>query len=975
MSEYARLVVAVDSTQVTRADAVMGQFERTATSLERRTDSLASTFSRLKGPLAAVTAGLSVKGIIDTADNYGQMADRIKMATGSAEEFNQVQARLLQSANSTYRPLVEAQELFIQTADTLRTLGNETSDVLDITDSFSYLLVTNAASADRAKNAIDAYSKSIQKGKIDADAWASILAAMPTLVGTIARETGKSEAEIRSLGVNGKLSLNDLNEGLRRSVDANKALADGMGTTLNDAIVRAQNNLSAYLGQSNQVASASKLLVGTLDAVTDNLDAVASVTGGVLAAAAARYGAVVSQNAIASAAAAYSARQQAAEELKLAIAHEASTAAALAQARANVGLAGTIGQVTAATAAHEAAQRRLAAAQTSYVSAGRAVLNLAGGWLGLGAMAASVAASYLLFRDASDQVRQSTIDLSGPLDQLIAKWGELDQAQRTVLSRDLNAKIGEAADGMQREAEKVEAAFYKLGNTKGLPVESWLLPLKDFRQAVADGGAGIHDFAQQLLEGVPANSEFRRVVEDAAAAISNQRDEADKAKEALKQLNKLQEKTGGNASGTSMSADLERAYNSQVQALQRQIALHGQVGEVARISYEIQHGALQGLAKPEADHILGLAQELDARKELTEQQKIQIALLRESGQLRAANDAQWQLEYAEKIAFYEEQGNQAAADRLRTLKAIREIQMESVQEPGTVEGVTKAPVSGGLDAAVGGANSEIARLKDEAVRLMEWRTTELERQRQFLEAKAIQEEEYAKRVANIHEQHAAGMEKIERAKNQAIVSSSAEFFGNMAALSESENKKIAVIGKMAAMAQATVQGALAVQNALAAVPPPMNFALAASVGVMTAANIAQIAGVQFANGGYTGPGGKYEPAGIVHRGEVVWSQEDVRRAGGVAAVEALRLGRGYANGGVVDMAPVLPRNPQSGGQAQASAPVSLQVTNVWQITQAPGENVEAVITRMLPEITEATARGVQQLIARGGSMARSVGRR
>lgn len=58
-----------------------------------------------------------------------------------------------------------------------------------------------------------------------------------------------------------------------------------------------------------------------------------------------------------------------------------------------------------------------------------------------------------------------------------------------------------------------------------------------------------------------------------------------------------------------------------------------------------------------------------------------------------------------------------------------------------------------------------------------------------------------------------------------------------------------------------------------------------------------------AEGGYTGPGGKYEPAGIVHRGEVVWSQKDVARAGGVAAVEAMRVGglRGYANGGIVGM--------------------------------------------------------------------------
>ncbi|SCB09249.1 phage tail tape measure protein [Rhizobium hainanense] len=56
----------------------------------------------------------------------------------------------------------------------------------------------------------------------------------------------------------------------------------------------------------------------------------------------------------------------------------------------------------------------------------------------------------------------------------------------------------------------------------------------------------------------------------------------------------------------------------------------------------------------------------------------------------------------------------------------------------------------------------------------------------------------------------------------------------------------------------------------------------------------------WADGGYTGPGGKHEPAGIVHAGEVVWSQKDIARAGGVGVVEAMRLGRrGYADGGVV----------------------------------------------------------------------------
>ncbi|MBN5011509.1 phage tail tape measure protein [Stenotrophomonas maltophilia] len=56
----------------------------------------------------------------------------------------------------------------------------------------------------------------------------------------------------------------------------------------------------------------------------------------------------------------------------------------------------------------------------------------------------------------------------------------------------------------------------------------------------------------------------------------------------------------------------------------------------------------------------------------------------------------------------------------------------------------------------------------------------------------------------------------------------------------------------------------------------------------------------FTVGGYTGPGGVNEPAGIVHKGEVVWSQADIARAGGLGVVEAMRRGlRGYAEGGLV----------------------------------------------------------------------------
>lgn len=58
----------------------------------------------------------------------------------------------------------------------------------------------------------------------------------------------------------------------------------------------------------------------------------------------------------------------------------------------------------------------------------------------------------------------------------------------------------------------------------------------------------------------------------------------------------------------------------------------------------------------------------------------------------------------------------------------------------------------------------------------------------------------------------------------------------------------------------------------------------------------------FSEGGYTGAGGKNQPAGIVHKGEYVFDAESVRRLG-IGQLEALR---GYANGGLVGRMPRLP---------------------------------------------------------------------
>src|SRR5690606_33813327 len=172
--------------------------------------------------------------------------------------------RLLDTANGTYRSLAEAQELYIRTADSLRSMGYTTEQAIDITDSMSYAFVTNATSADRAAAATSAFSKSMNTGKVAADQWETITSAIPSVIQAIADASGKSAAEVRALGAAGKLSARDLSEGLRKSLDETAAATANMANNLTDAAVRSRTALT-------QVLVALEDQTGGLQAFTDGI--------------------------------------------------------------------------------------------------------------------------------------------------------------------------------------------------------------------------------------------------------------------------------------------------------------------------------------------------------------------------------------------------------------------------------------------------------------------------------------------------------------------------------------------------------------------------------------------------------------------------------------------------------------------------------------------------------------------------------
>lgn len=92
----------------------------------------------------------------------------------------------------------------------------------------------------------------------------------------------------------------------------------------------------------------------------------------------------------------------------------------------------------------------------------------------------------------------------------------------------------------------------------------------------------------------------------------------------------------------------------------------------------------------------------------------------------------------------------------------------------------------------------------------------------------------------------------------------------------------------------------------------------------------------FAGGGYTGGGGKYDPAGVVHRGEYVMTAESTSRLG-VGFLDRLNR-RGYADGGFVSGAMA---RPAGGAQAGATVNTRRNISIVMNVPRGTDNKTAA----------------------------------
>lgn len=595
--QESKLVIVIDSRNALKTTNEVAAGLENLTKKGDQADAQMNAMSASIKSLVGYMGGLlTINKAIAMADGYTQMAARIRNATASSEEYAMVQDRVLATANTTYRQLSEAQEVYLSMAGGMKSLGYQTTQTLDLVDSLSFSFTHNATRVDQAQSAMDALSKSMAKGKVDGDAWISIVTGADNVIADMAKTTGKTEAEIRKLGAEGKASLNDLIGTLIATREQNEQLANNMENSLADGFTKLSNEVTVYLGKTNEATSATGILAGGLSSLADNLDLVANTGAalglGYVTTALLTKGAAVKQSLVDSAARRVADQAEiqsqvqlagveaqrtrqimalAAQEVHLArlelnsaTTRQARAAATMRLTQAEIALNIATKNTTVATAAYSAAQATAATTSLTLAGAARTALAFMTGPVGLGITVATVAAGYMYMSSKGEDANKMLDTQSRYAGMAADELARLGGAQRKAAAADLSKELGILNDKLKASENQFEALVEKVLDSNKTNTEA-----KRIWSELRAGAIGVDEAYARLnnadfvtTDQINQLTDGKKKVDDNKAAIKN----------ANEQLEKVQASGAKAKQGFKDAADGAKNSAEQVALLNKELA-------------------------------------------------------------------------------------------------------------------------------------------------------------------------------------------------------------------------------------------------------------------------------------------------------------------------------------------------------------------------------------------------------------------
>ena len=234
-----------------------------------------SIMSFVRGAAALVGVGLSAQAILQSADAYTVLQNKLQNVSDSAKQVDEITNRLFETANRTRTPVQETAQAFTRFDMALKNLGKSQEDSLRLTETVNKMLVVSGATSNEAGSALLQLSQAFNKGKLDGEEFRSVMELMPNAADAIAKSLGVTRGELLKLAPEGKITAQVM-------LDAFTAAAAGIDAkfaetvpTLSQAMTVLKNNATQTFGEINKQLGITSGISEVIIFLAENMKALA----------------------------------------------------------------------------------------------------------------------------------------------------------------------------------------------------------------------------------------------------------------------------------------------------------------------------------------------------------------------------------------------------------------------------------------------------------------------------------------------------------------------------------------------------------------------------------------------------------------------------------------------------------------------------------------------------------------------------
>lgn len=250
--------------------------ESTWAQTSKKLDGFGKNMARsLITPMAGIGAALGTRELAQLADTWSDLSSRVNIAAGSQAKSVEVMGRLGEMARMTYSGLEQTTESYLSNSTAIKDLGYSTDQALDYTEALNNALVVSGAKGDKAARVIDALSKAMALGKLQGDNLNTVISTGGRVAEALAAGLGTSVSGLRKLGAESKITGRDIVTALSSQMATLRKEAESMPATISDGFQLLNNAMLQYVGNADTATGISAKVAEALIIIADNFDKVA----------------------------------------------------------------------------------------------------------------------------------------------------------------------------------------------------------------------------------------------------------------------------------------------------------------------------------------------------------------------------------------------------------------------------------------------------------------------------------------------------------------------------------------------------------------------------------------------------------------------------------------------------------------------------------------------------------------------------